>query len=65
MEERFTAASKPGSGQWVALVRALESCRTQPPDFSLDMPQPPPAHQLAQAGPQGEGQDLLLTSLST
>ena len=52
MEERFTAASKPGPGQWVALVRALESCRTQPPDSSLDMPHPPPAHLLAQGGPQ-------------
>ena len=30
MGERFTAASRPGSGQWVAMTSALEFCRTQP-----------------------------------
>ena len=30
MGERFAAASRPGPGQWEALARALELCRTQP-----------------------------------
>ena len=35
MGERFTATSRPVPGQWVALARALELCRTQPPACSL------------------------------
>ena len=31
MGERFTITSKPGPGQQVVLVRALEPYRTQPP----------------------------------
>lgn len=30
MGERVTAASRPGSGHWVALARALEPCRRSP-----------------------------------
>ena len=36
--ERFTAASQPGQGQWVAMIRVLESYRTEPPVCSLGSP---------------------------
>ena len=47
MMERFTAASRPGPGQQVVLVSALEACRTQPPACSMG----PPAHPPIQEGP--------------
>ena len=67
--ERFTTALRPGPRQWVALLRALEPSRTQPPACSLG----PPDHPLAQG--QGTGLESprkpshltlpLMTTLST
>ena len=58
MGERFTAASRPGPGQWAAMVRALELCRTQPPAC----PQAPQFTRRPEAGgpggPWGEGRDF-------
>ena len=64
MGERFAAASRPGPGQWAAVARALELCRTQP----SACPRAPPAHLLVPrmeglGGPQG-GHDLHLTATS-
>ena len=40
MRKGFTAASRPSPGQWMALVSALEPCRTQPPACLLAVPSP-------------------------
>ena len=40
MGDRFTATSGPGPGQWVALVRTLEPCRTPPSACFLGHPVP-------------------------
>ena len=55
-----------GWGTWshgMALMRALEPCRTQPPACSLAPPAPLEARWAE--GPLGEGQDLPFTLLST
>ena len=58
MGERVTAASGPG--QWAALARALEPCKTHP--------QPVPSASQLPCRPKekgrGEGRDPSLTSLS-
>ena len=43
MGERFAAASRPGPGQWAAVARALELCRTQPSACPPATPAHPPA----------------------
>ena len=60
MGERFTAASRPESGHWVAMARALELCRTQPSvcSHTPSSPGSPVAR-----GPQGESYDLPFTTL--
>ena len=44
--ERFTATSRPGPSQWVALARALEPSRAQPPACPLGRRSPQLTHRL-------------------
>ena len=58
MGEGFAAASRPGPGQWAAVVRALELWGTQP---SACPRAPPPSSPSGSetggsGGPRGEGQ---------
>ena len=55
------ATSGPGPGQWAALMRALEPCRTQPSACFLGHPVHPPV--LGRVSP-GRSQDPSLTPLS-
>ena len=61
--EKDCCCLRSGSGQWAAMVRALELCRTQPSACPTSTPRL--IHQLKVRGPGGPwGEDQLLTSLS-